>query len=94
MKTNTTISETDILAEVVGADAGDLPPDVARAILKWKFSTRSLRRMSQLAEKNQQGVITAQERESLERYLRIGGLINLVQAKAHLSLKQAAQARK
>ena len=49
------------------------------------------RRITQLAERNQRGTITATERETLERYVRVGSLLNLVQAKAHLSLKTAAK---
>ncbi|HLQ44193.1 MAG TPA: hypothetical protein VK137_05660 [Planctomycetaceae bacterium] len=91
---STTISETDILAEVLGADAGDLTPAVARTVMRWKFSAQTSRRITQLARKNQHGSITARERETLERYLRVGSLINLLQAKARLSLKTATRTGK
>lgn len=90
----TTISETDILADVLGADEGDLSPAVARAVMKWKFSSQTSRRITQLAQKNQRGSITARERETLERYLRVGSFINLLQAKARLSLKSSVRAGK
>jgi hypothetical protein len=85
------ISESEILAEVLAADSGDLPPDVAQTVLRWKFSNRTAKRISQLAQRNQRGTITAAERETLERYLRVGSLLNLVQAKARLSLKMATK---
>ena len=92
--TMTTISESDILAEVLGADESDLTPAVARTVMKWKFSARTSRRITELAQKNQQGSITARDRETLESYLRVGSLINLLQAKARLSLKSAVRSGK
>ena len=94
MPTTTTITEADILSEVLAADEGDLTPDVAHSVLRWKFSGRSVKKINQLAQRNQRGTITAVEREVLERYLRVGGLLNLLQAKARLSLQQASGADK
>ena len=85
------VTESEILSEVLSAQDGDLSPDVAKSVLRWKFSARMRRRITQLAERNQRGTITATERETLERYVRVGSLLNLVQAKAHLSLKTAAK---
>ena len=81
------ITESDILADVLAADDGDLPPEAARAMLRWKFSSRAVKRINQLAQRNQRGTITAAEREILERYLRVASLVNLLQAKARLSLR-------
>ena len=90
MPTDTLMTEADILADIIAAGEGDLVPEVARAILRWKFSGRSVSQMNRLAQRNQGGTITAAEREALERYLRVGSLLNLLQAKAHLSLNSAA----
>lgn len=84
------MTEADILADVVAAGEGDLAPEVARSILRWKFPRHSVSQMNRLALRNRQGTITAAERETLERYLRVGSLLNLLQAKAHLSLNSAA----
>ncbi|GEM_PF-1283476 len=89
MPTDTLLTEADILAEVVAAGEGDLTPEVARSILRWKFPRRSVSQMNRLAQRNQRGTITALERETLERYLRVGSLLNLLQGKAHLSLNLA-----
>ncbi len=94
MSTTATITEADILSEVLAADEGDLSPDVAQSVLRWKFASRSVKKINQLAQRNQRGTITAVEREVLERYLRVGGLLNLLQAKARLSLRQAKGADK
>ena len=90
MPTETLLTEADILADVVAAGDGDLSPDVARSILRWKFPRRSVSQMNRLVQRNRRGTITALERETLERYLRVGSLLNLLQAKARLSLKSQA----
>ncbi|HJT34005.1 MAG TPA: hypothetical protein VJ783_18310 [Pirellulales bacterium] len=66
--------------------------EVAQSVLRWKFTDRAVARMNILADRNNRGTITAQERQDLEKYLRVGSLINIVQAKARLSLKSADQA--
>ncbi len=85
------ISESDILSEVLAVEQGDLSPEVAQSVLRWKFPSRTAKRITQLAQRNQRGTITTSERETLERYLRVGSLLNLVQAKARLSLQMAAR---
>lgn len=84
-----TVSEADILRDVLGGEQGDLSPEVARSMLGWKFTERATARMTQLASRNNEGTITDEERAELEKYLRVGSFINLVQAKARLSLKKS-----
>jgi hypothetical protein len=79
-------TESDILSEVIAAHRGDLSPEVARSVLKWKFKAVAVRRINQLAVRNRTGTITDADREQLQRYLRVGSLVNLIQAKARLSL--------
>jgi hypothetical protein len=87
MASPASITETEILNEVIDAGRGDLTPDVAHSLLQWRFSDRAAGRMSELADRGNKGVLSAAEREELEKYLRVGNLVNLVQAKARLSLK-------
>ncbi len=89
MEEITAISESEILADVIASDQGDLTAEVAQAGLRWKFTDQAIARMNVLAQRNSKGTITAQERQDLEKYLRVGNLINIVQAKARLSLKSA-----
>jgi hypothetical protein len=49
--------------------------------------------MRLLLRKNNRGAITAGERVALERYLRVGRFLNLLQAKARLSLRGSSDAR-
>ena len=89
MTLEATLTELDILSDVISPNRATLEPEVARAILKWKFSAKSVARMNQLAERNNSGKITTDERDELERFLRVGSLIDIVQAKARLSLRDA-----
>jgi hypothetical protein len=87
MSTSTTITEFDILCDVISPKRANLNPDAARSILEWKFSAKSVAKMNKLADRNRRGTITENEREELERFLRVGSLVNLAQAKARESLR-------
>lgn len=80
------ITEADILAHVISPDQPDLPPESARAILELKFDQTALERMNDLAEKNRAGALSEAERMEMEKYLRVGQFLNLLQAKARVSL--------
>jgi hypothetical protein len=86
MSQSPTITEFEILSDVISPKRTDLSPEVARSILGWKFSAKAIAKMNRLARRNKQGKITEVEREELERFLRVGSLINLAQAKARHSL--------
>ncbi len=79
-------TELDILAEVVDPEFGELSPESARAIMRLRFTARAVKRMDTLADRNRQGALTEAEQEEMQRYLRVGALVNLLQAKASLVL--------
>ena len=82
-----TITEADILAHVIAPDQPGLPPESARAILELKFDQTALERMNDLAEKNRADTLSEAERMEMEKYLRVGQFLNLLQAKARVSLR-------
>jgi hypothetical protein len=82
-----TITEADILAHVISPDQPGLPPESARAILELKFDQTARERMNDLAEKNRAGTLSEAERMEVEKYLRVGQFLNLLQAKARVSLR-------
>jgi hypothetical protein len=90
MPNSSTISEADILHDIVGPDRPGLSPEVARFLLKLKFSDKSAMQIRRLLQKNNRGAVDAQERLLLERYLRVGQFLDLLQAKAKLSLDESA----
>lgn len=87
-----TITEADILAHVISPNQPGLPPESARAILELKFDQTALERMNDLAEKNRAGVLSEAERMEMEKYLRVGQFLNLLQAKARVSLRGLSSA--
>jgi len=84
------ITETQILEQVIMSDQGGMSPESARAILDLRFDPSALGRMNELAEKNRQGTLSEAERQEMEKYLRVGNFLNLMQAKARLVLPPGA----
>ena len=83
---NSTLTEAHILEQVVMSDQPGMSPESARAILDLRFDASALSRMNELAEKNRQGTLTESERQEMEKYVRVGNFLNLMQAKARLVL--------
>lgn len=82
-------TEADILGDVLAPMWGDDPVGAARAILKLKFSKATQRKVSRLLRQNSHGEICAEDRLLLHRYLRVGTMLDTLQAKARLVLKNA-----
>lgn len=76
------------MSYIVGPDDDNLPPEAARSILQLRLDDRLTNRVNVLAEKNRLDTITSAERDEFDNYLRVGRVLNLLQAKAHLSLKR------
>ena len=89
MASQTSISEADILTKVVGPERADLSAEAARSLLDLRFDSKTTRRIRQLLQKNNQGTISRAERLTLDKYLRVGQLLDLLHAKAKLSLGRA-----
>ncbi len=81
-------NEAAILTRVIQPEQDDLSPTAARALLKFSFTSHDRQRMHDLAVKNQSGALTAAEQHELDSYCRVGRLIDLLGAKARLSLKK------
>jgi hypothetical protein len=88
MRTATTVSETAIWARVVEPEKNVLSPASARALLKIRFSKQDKARMNQLAAKNRDGLLTPEEREELEGFVKVGDVLSLLHLKARKSLKR------
>ncbi|HEY1375294.1 MAG TPA: hypothetical protein VGF55_00785 [Gemmataceae bacterium] len=86
-------TEADILEQVIAPRAADLSPEAARSLLALSFDRPTTSYIRQLLQRNNRGTITTDERIALERYLRVGQLLDLLHAKARLSLKESAPPR-
>src|ERR1700732_3196398 len=80
-----------ILARAIQPDKCDLAPAAARALLRFKLAEPDRERLHQLLVKNQDNLLTADERAQLEDYLTIGMLLDLLQAKARAALHRTAK---
>jgi hypothetical protein len=85
-----TITEAEILEDVVGDAHAGLTPDAARIFLNLKFNKNATKRIRQLLQKNNRGTITGKDRRTLENYVRVGQFLDLLQAKAKLFLQEAS----
>lgn len=86
MSTAEALSEADILDRMIRPGEAALAPEAARALLQLAFDVETIKAIEQLLRKNAAGTISADDRILLDRYLRVGQLIDLLQAKARLSL--------
>lgn len=87
IQTNTGSTEAGIFTRMIHPEKPDLPNDDAQALLRFKIDQTDLDRMHQLAVKNQDDALTPAEKSELESYLRVSYFIDLMHAKARLSLK-------
>jgi hypothetical protein len=86
-----TTTEIDILSQVVAPEEPSLQRELARSVLKMKFNENAEMTIRELLARNNRGEITADERLVLDKYLRVGQFIDLLQAKARLTLHQSSQ---
>src|SRR5436309_120258 len=84
-------SEIAIFARLIKIDQGDLPRALARYILTLGFDEEDQARMRELAERNQDGALTSEEREELQNYVKAGHLLALLHSKARMSLKARSE---
>ncbi|HEX4793506.1 MAG TPA: hypothetical protein VH370_06925 [Humisphaera sp.] len=77
--------ETQILGRVICPDSGNLPPQVAKELLNWRFDESDAARMTELSMKAQDGALSEAEREELEGFINVSHFIALMQSKARIS---------
>lgn len=80
------MTEADILSELVAPNQPGFSPELARAILELHFTKQAAKRIQTLLAKSNRGAISEAERSVLDKYLRVGQFLDLMQAKARLSL--------
>ncbi len=88
MSTVTENSHAAIFGRLIESDQEDLPPDLARYLLRLAFPTQDRGRVNELAAKSREGSLNAEERNELERYNLVGDVLALWQSKARRSLNR------
>jgi hypothetical protein len=83
----TTTSEAALFGRILTNGQGGMNPELARYVLTLGFDEEDQARMKNLAERNQEGVLSAEEQEELRSFVRAGHLLALLHSKARKALK-------
>jgi hypothetical protein len=83
--------DTAILTRAISPASKSLSRDVAEEILQWDFPPEDKQRMAELSAKARAGELNSEEEAEIDSYVRVGHIVNLMQAKARLAIKQAAR---
>ena len=84
---NEKTSEIAIFERLIRADKGNLSRMLARYLLTLGFDEADQNRMSDLAERNQEGGLEPEELEELQNYVKAGHMLALLHSKARRSLQ-------
>lgn len=83
--------EAGILGRAIAPESGAWSPSIAQGILSLALSPTDRERMNELAAKSSAGTLNTDEQLEIESYRQACRLLDLMKAKARLSLKQAAE---
>src|SRR5262245_19411554 len=83
----TTSSEVAIWARVISPEKNGLSPEAARSVLELTLGEKDKARLAELAEKCNEGKLSAEERAEYEAYVKVGDVLSLLHLKAKKSLK-------
>ncbi len=81
-----TAPEVAILARMLGNGEDELPPEIACYMLTLRPSERDKARMHKLAQRNQAGDLSPEERDELFAYVKAGALMSILQSRARRAL--------
>ena len=88
MTAESSAGEIAILGRVL-SNGRDFTPALARHLLRLGFDGEESARINDLAARNQQGALSAGEREELRNYANAGCLLGILHAKARRAIKKA-----
>ena len=84
-------TEASIWTRVIEREQSHMTADVARTLLQFDFRDEDRRRMRELAAKAREGALTADEREEVANYERVGSFLSLVKVKARKVLQNGSR---
>jgi len=93
MASSDTITEGEILERIIVQSQGKLTPGAARSLLELQFPARETAHIRKLLRRNNAGTISPSERSTLDKYLRIGQLLDLVHARARSALAKRSRTK-
>jgi hypothetical protein len=80
-------SEAALFARIFADGRQSLTPELARHILALEFGDEDKTRMHELAAKNREGRISAEELQDLDSYIKVGDLVAILQSRARKFLR-------
>lgn len=90
MATNDDITATEILHDVMQPIEPAFTPEFARMVLALRLSDTAQERIRDLLSRNNAGTLDSADRAALDKYLLVGQFVDLLQAKARISLQGGA----
>lgn len=84
------ITPTEILGEVIEPIEPSFAPEFARMVLQLRLNDAAQERIRELLRRNNAGSLDEAEESVLENYLLVGQFVDLLQAKARVSLQGRA----
>jgi hypothetical protein len=81
-------SEAAIFGRVFTNRRLALSPELARHVLSLSFCEEDKARMHELAVGNQEGALSAEDKEELHNYIKVGHLLAILQSQARQALKK------
>jgi len=80
-------SEAAIWHRTIQPELGNFSPEAAKALLALALAPRDRQRVNDLSAKARSGDLTQEETSELDQYLNVGRALELLKAKARLSLR-------
>ncbi len=78
--------EVSILARILSNDEGKLSTKMAQHLLTLGFSESDRKRMHELAQRNQEGDLSANEKDLLLAYVKTGTMLSILKSRARRAL--------
>jgi hypothetical protein len=82
-----TSSEIAIFARLIRVEDSDMSRELARYILTLGFDEEDQKAMTDLADRNQEGMLSVEEKHRLDNFVKAGHLLALLHSKARIALK-------
>jgi hypothetical protein len=80
-------TEAEIWNRTIQPEEGNLSTEAAQALLGLKLAPSDIARVNELSERARDGILTSAEQRQLDTYLNVGRALELLKAKARLSLR-------
>jgi hypothetical protein len=81
-------TEAEVWMRILHPDE-QLPPRVARAILRLSFPNSDLRRMQELSAKVRAGTLTSEEDAEMDNFERVDSILSILKSKARQVVKRS-----